>query len=234
MVAASYCSTTLAGMRPRALTATPCSFAHVRIPPLRSRLDTVRPGRRRCPRPALRAGDIQRFRPPEQPGNLCQPVLSPSLAPPRAPGPGRAEMPVILAWIGLGNHDAGAAASSLGIGPLNGQRAIPGPWHRTAASNRQPASAPFPTCLPPSVQNSVSASAASHARLNSGVVSPSAWQVLAFGPSRHGRVKRLVQRNLAWPRPRTGQARSPLTTLMIVSAAQPGLAAPVMTRRRCG
>ena len=43
-LAASYCSTTLAGMRPRALTAMPWSFAHVRIPPLRSRLDAVRPG----------------------------------------------------------------------------------------------------------------------------------------------------------------------------------------------
>src|SRR5690348_1342947 len=44
-------------------------------------------------------GDIQRFRPPEQTGNPGQPVLPPSLAPPRAPGPRQAEMPVILAWI---------------------------------------------------------------------------------------------------------------------------------------
>ena len=55
VVAASYCSTTLAGMRPRSLTAMPCSFAHARMSPLRSRLDGVRTGRRRCPRPALRA-----------------------------------------------------------------------------------------------------------------------------------------------------------------------------------
>ena len=55
VVAASYCWTTLAGMRPRSLTAMPWSFAHARIWPLRSRLDAVRVGRRRCPRPALRA-----------------------------------------------------------------------------------------------------------------------------------------------------------------------------------
>jgi hypothetical protein len=54
-VAAWYCSTTLAGMRPRALTAMPACFAHARMLPLRSRLAAVRPGRRRCPRPALRA-----------------------------------------------------------------------------------------------------------------------------------------------------------------------------------
>jgi hypothetical protein len=35
LVAASYCSTTLAGMRPRSLTATPWSFAHARMSPLR-------------------------------------------------------------------------------------------------------------------------------------------------------------------------------------------------------
>ena len=35
LVAASYCSTTLAGMRPRSLTAMPWSFAHARMPPLR-------------------------------------------------------------------------------------------------------------------------------------------------------------------------------------------------------
>jgi len=54
LVAAWYCSTTLAGMRPRALTVMSWSFAHARISPLRSRL-AVRPGRRRCPRLALRA-----------------------------------------------------------------------------------------------------------------------------------------------------------------------------------
>jgi hypothetical protein len=42
-------------MRPRALTAMPWSFAYARTSPLRSRLDAVRPGRRRCPRPAFRA-----------------------------------------------------------------------------------------------------------------------------------------------------------------------------------
>ena len=234
-MAASYCSTTLAGMRPRALTATPCSFAHVRIPPLRSRLDTVRPGRRRCPRPALRAGDIQRFRPPEQPGNPCQPVLSPSLAPPWAPGPGRAEMPVILAWIGLGNHDAGAAVKQ------PGQRSAERPerYPRPLAPRRGE--------QPPTSQRTLSHLLATerpkqrlrvgrltHAPQLGGREPQRVAEVLAFGPSRHGRLKRLVQRNLAWPRPRTGQARSPLTTLMIVSAAQPGLAALVMTRRRCG
>ena len=55
LAAAWYCSTTLAGMRPRSLTAMPWPFAHARISPLRSRRAAVRPGRRRCPRPALRA-----------------------------------------------------------------------------------------------------------------------------------------------------------------------------------
>jgi hypothetical protein len=55
VVAASYCSTTLAGMRPRSLTAILCSLAHARMPPPGSRPDAVRPGRRRGPRPALRA-----------------------------------------------------------------------------------------------------------------------------------------------------------------------------------
>ena len=41
-VAASYCSATLAGMRPRSLTAMPSPFAHARMLPLRSRLDAVR------------------------------------------------------------------------------------------------------------------------------------------------------------------------------------------------
>jgi hypothetical protein len=54
-VAASYRATTLAGIRPRSLTATPCSFAHPRIPPLAGRLAEVRAGRRRHPAPALRA-----------------------------------------------------------------------------------------------------------------------------------------------------------------------------------
>jgi hypothetical protein len=44
-MAASYCSTTLAGMRPRSLTAMPASFAQARIP-LRSRRDAVRPAAR--------------------------------------------------------------------------------------------------------------------------------------------------------------------------------------------
>ena len=35
LVAASYCSTTLAGIRPRALIGMPCSFAHALMPPLR-------------------------------------------------------------------------------------------------------------------------------------------------------------------------------------------------------
>src|SRR6266480_960125 len=43
LVAAWYCSTTLAGMRPRALTAMSWSFAHARISPLRSRF-AARPG----------------------------------------------------------------------------------------------------------------------------------------------------------------------------------------------
>ena len=54
-MAASYCSTTLAGMRPRSLTAMPWPLAHARISPLRSRRAAVRPGRCRCPRSALRA-----------------------------------------------------------------------------------------------------------------------------------------------------------------------------------
>jgi hypothetical protein len=53
LVVASYCCTTLAGMRPRPLTAMPCSFAQARMSPLRCRLEVVRG--RRCPRPALRA-----------------------------------------------------------------------------------------------------------------------------------------------------------------------------------
>ena len=55
LVAASYCSTTLAGMRPRSLTGMPSAFAHARMSPLRSRAADVRAVRRRCPRPALRA-----------------------------------------------------------------------------------------------------------------------------------------------------------------------------------
>ncbi len=51
--AASYCSTTLAGMRPRPLTAMPCWPAQARRSPLRRRVDEVRG--RRCPRPARRA-----------------------------------------------------------------------------------------------------------------------------------------------------------------------------------
>jgi hypothetical protein len=35
LLAASYCSTTLAGIRPRSLTAMPWSFAQARISPLR-------------------------------------------------------------------------------------------------------------------------------------------------------------------------------------------------------
>ena len=42
-MATSYCSATLAEMRPRSLTVMPWSFAHARMPELRSRLDTVRP-----------------------------------------------------------------------------------------------------------------------------------------------------------------------------------------------
>ena len=52
--AASYCSTTLAGMRPRSLTARPCCFAQARISPERCRLAAVRPPRRAGARPALR------------------------------------------------------------------------------------------------------------------------------------------------------------------------------------
>ena len=55
LVAASYCSTRAAGMRPWSLTAMPCSLAHARISPLRSRRAVVHPARRRCPQPALRA-----------------------------------------------------------------------------------------------------------------------------------------------------------------------------------
>ena len=54
-MAASYCSATLAEIRPRLLTVMRSSFAHARISALRSRLDAVRPGRPRCPRPARRA-----------------------------------------------------------------------------------------------------------------------------------------------------------------------------------
>ena len=54
-VAARYCSTTLAGMRPRSLTAMPLSFAQVRMSTLRSRAAGVRAARRRWPRPTLRA-----------------------------------------------------------------------------------------------------------------------------------------------------------------------------------
>jgi cytochrome P450 len=56
--AAWYCSTTLAGMRPRSLTARPWSFAHARISPERWRLAAVRAARRGCVRPALRAWSI--------------------------------------------------------------------------------------------------------------------------------------------------------------------------------
>src|SRR5690348_227430 len=54
-LAAWYCSTTLAGMRPRSLTARPCSFAQARISPERCRPAAVRPGRRDGARPARRA-----------------------------------------------------------------------------------------------------------------------------------------------------------------------------------
>jgi hypothetical protein len=54
-VAASYCSATPAGIRPRSLTGMPWAFAHARMLPLRWRADVVRAGRRCCPRPALRA-----------------------------------------------------------------------------------------------------------------------------------------------------------------------------------
>jgi hypothetical protein len=46
-------SATLAGMRPRSLTASPCSFAQARISTERCRLDAVRPDRRPCARPTL-------------------------------------------------------------------------------------------------------------------------------------------------------------------------------------
>jgi hypothetical protein len=42
-VAASYCSATVAGMRPRSLTMMPWSFVPARMSALRSRLDEVRP-----------------------------------------------------------------------------------------------------------------------------------------------------------------------------------------------
>ena len=58
-MAASYCSATLAEMRPRSLTVMPWPFAQARMSALRSRLDAVRPGRRRGPRPALRACPIK-------------------------------------------------------------------------------------------------------------------------------------------------------------------------------
>ena len=48
-----YCSATLAGMRPRSLTARPCSFAQARMSPERWRLAAVCPGRRSWARPAL-------------------------------------------------------------------------------------------------------------------------------------------------------------------------------------
>jgi len=57
-VAASYCSTTLAGMRPRSLTAIPWPVAQARMLPLRSRLAAVRPGRRRCPLPGVLLAQI--------------------------------------------------------------------------------------------------------------------------------------------------------------------------------
>jgi hypothetical protein len=41
--------------RPRSLTVMPWSFAQAQMSALRSRLDAVRLGRRRCPRPVLRA-----------------------------------------------------------------------------------------------------------------------------------------------------------------------------------
>jgi hypothetical protein len=46
LVAASYCSATLAGMRPRSLTGMPWAFAHARMSPLRSSADEIRPVRR--------------------------------------------------------------------------------------------------------------------------------------------------------------------------------------------
>jgi len=54
-VAAWYCSITLAGIRPRSLTAMPWSLAHARTSPLRCRPAGVRAARRAGPRPALRA-----------------------------------------------------------------------------------------------------------------------------------------------------------------------------------
>ena len=55
VVAAWYCWTTLAGMRPRSLTTMPWALAHARMLSLRWRLSVVRIGRRRGSRPALRA-----------------------------------------------------------------------------------------------------------------------------------------------------------------------------------
>ena len=52
--AAWYCSNTLAGIRPRALTAMPWALAHARTSPLRCRPADVRAVRRAGPRPALR------------------------------------------------------------------------------------------------------------------------------------------------------------------------------------
>lgn len=53
--AASYCSMTMAGMRPRSLTLIPRAFAHVRISALRSRVETPLVARRRRAEPTLRA-----------------------------------------------------------------------------------------------------------------------------------------------------------------------------------
>jgi hypothetical protein len=69
-VAALYCSATLAEIRPRSLTVMPWSFAHARMSALRSRLDAVRPGRRRGPRPARRVLDERRELPTERRGVL--------------------------------------------------------------------------------------------------------------------------------------------------------------------
>ena len=70
-VAAWYCSTTRAGMRPRSLTARPACSAHARMLSLRSRLDAVRSGRRPCPRRSLaRMPDEGRELPAERGGVL--------------------------------------------------------------------------------------------------------------------------------------------------------------------
>src|SRR5258706_10884355 len=50
-----YWSTMLTGIRPRSLTAMPCSLAHARMSPLRCRPAAVRAARRAGPRPTLRA-----------------------------------------------------------------------------------------------------------------------------------------------------------------------------------